>query len=317
MNFQILGTGSSHPSRSVTNDELAALVETSDEWIRTRTGIHSRYVSTGETMSDLTAEAALRALENAGTDASELDLILCSTIRGDYLTPSQACMIQQRIGASCPALDINAACSGFLYALDVAAGYFARGRVKKVLVVSAEMLSELVDWTDRATCVLFGDGAGAVVLGEGDSLLSIKLSAQGNPDPLYARNVTSNSPFWDQPHSDCYLHMNGQEVYRFAVSAMYNDVTEVVSQAGLTLDDVTYVLPHQANIRIVETGRKKLGLPPEKVLTNIETHGNISSACIPTLMDEQNRKGVFQRGDILVLCAFGAGFTTGACVLKW
>ena len=160
MNFQILGTGSSHPSRSVTNDELAALVETSDEWIRTRTGIHSRYVSTGETMSDLTAEAALRALENAGTDASELDLILCSTIRGDYLTPSQACMIQQRIGASCPALDINAACSGFLYALDVAAGYFARGRVKKVLIVSAEMLSELVDWTDRATCVLFGDGAG-------------------------------------------------------------------------------------------------------------------------------------------------------------
>ena len=125
-------------------------------------------------------------------------------------------MIQQRIGASCPALDINAACSGFLYALDVAAGYFARGRVKKVLIVSAEMLSELVDWTDRATCVLFGDGAGAVVLGEGDSLLSIKLSAQGNPDPLYARNVTSNSPFWDQPHSDCYLHMNGQEVYRFA-----------------------------------------------------------------------------------------------------
>lgn len=317
MNFQILGTGSSHPSRSVTNDELASLVETSDEWIRTRTGIRSRYVSTGETLSDLTAEAAQRALENAGVKASELDLIICSTIRGDYITPSQACVIQQRIGASCPAFDINAACSGFIYALDVAAGYFARGRAKKILIVSAEMMSKLVDWKDRATCVLFGDGAGAVVLGEGDSLLSIRLSAVGNADPLYAPNVDGNSPFCDCPHKEPYLYMNGQEVYKFAVSAMYNDVVDVVAQAGLTLEDITYVLPHQANIRIVETGRKKLGLPVEKVLTNIDTHGNISSACIPTLMDEKNRCHTFQKGDILVLCAFGGGFTTGACVLKW
>lgn len=317
MNFQIIGTGSSHPACSKTNDDLAKLVETSDEWITTRTGIKSRYVSTGETLTDLACEAAARALENSGTAAQELDLIICSTIRGDYITPSLACVVQQKIGASCPAFDINAACPGFIYALDVAAGYFARKTVKKVLIISAEMMTKMVDWNDRATCVLFGDGAGAAVLSEGDSLLSIKIAAQGNPDLLHIPNVNGNSPFCDCPKDEPFLFMNGPEVYKFAVAAMERDVKEVVEKAGLTLDDITYVLPHQANLRIIDTGRKKLKIPKEKVLVNIERHGNISSACIPTLLDELNRKSFFKRGDILALCAFGGGLTTGACVLKW
>ena len=317
MNFQIIGTGSSHPACVKTNDDLAKLVDTSDEWITTRTGIRSRYISTGETLTDLSCDAAQKALENAGVTPKELDLIICSTIRGDYLTPSLACVVQQRLGATCPAFDLNAACSGFVYSLDVAAGFFSRGTVKKVLIISAEMMSKMVDWNDRATCVLFGDGAGAAVLAEGNHLLSCKLTAQGDTELLYIPHVNGNSPFYDWPDQHPFLFMNGQGVYKFAVAAMERDVLDVVRQAGITLDDVSYLLPHQANLRIIETGRKKLGLPPEKVLTNIDKHGNISSACIPTLLDEQNRKGTFHKGDILVLCAFGGGLTTGACVLKW
>ncbi len=317
MNFQIIGTGSSHPACVKTNDDLAKLVDTSDEWITTRTGIRSRYISTGETLADLSCDAAQKALENAGVTPQELDLIICSTIRGDYMTPSLACIVQQRIGATCPAFDLNAACSGFVYSLDVAAGFFSRGTVKKVLIISAEMMSKMVDWNDRATCVLFGDGAGAAVLAEGDHLLSCKLTAQGDTELLYIPHVNGNSPFHDWPDEHPFLFMNGQGVYKFAVAAMERDVLDVVKQAGLTLDDITYLLPHQANLRIIETGRKKLGLSPEQVLTNIDKHGNISSACIPTLLDEQNRQGTFHKGDILVLCAFGGGLTTGACVLKW
>ena len=309
MNFQILGTGSSHPSCSVTNDELAALVETSDEWIRTRTGIHSRYVSTGETMSDLTAEAALRALENAGTDASELDLILCSTIRGDYLTPSQACMIQQRIGASCPALDINAACSGFLYALDVAAGYFARGRVKKVLIVSAEMLSELVDWTDRATCVLFGDGAGAAVIRLSDNhAYHCVLGARGDTALLHAGGAGCDERF---------VHMEGKAVFRFASDTVPKCVMQVLDTAGLTMKDIDYVVCHQANGRIIDHVMKKLNAPAEKFYKNMQSYANTSAASIAIALDEMNEKGLLKPGTRIVCVGFGAGLTWGGTLLTF
>ncbi|HMM32889.1 MAG TPA: 3-oxoacyl-ACP synthase, partial [Clostridia bacterium] len=194
MGFSLIGTGSAYPARRVTNDELSKLVDTSDEWIRTRTGVKERRVLTNETLGDIAYEAAKRALADAGIEPKELDLIVCATIRNDYITPSLACVLQKRLGASCMSLDINAACSGFLYALDVADGYFARKRVKKALVVAAEAMSKMVDWTDRATCVLFGDGAGAAVLTEGDDLLSLRVSADGNTESLGIPNIEGKSP---------------------------------------------------------------------------------------------------------------------------
>lgn len=317
MNYKIIGTGSARPAASKSNNDLTEFLDTSDEWISTRTGIKSRHVCTTETISTLAADAGKAALQNAGIEASELDYIICATIRGDYFTPSLGCVVQKAIGAHCPAFDINAACSGFLYSLDAAAGYFARGRAKKILVVAAEVMSTMVDWQDRATCVLFGDGAGAVVLGEGDGLLSIKLTAEGNTDYLRIPSVTGNSPFNHFEHQNSYLHMQGQDVYKFAVTAMARDLAEVIQKAGLNQSDVDYVLPHQANMRIIDSAKKKLDIAPDKYYTNIETCGNTSCAGVAMLLDEMNRKGLFKPGNILALAAFGAGLTTGACVIRW
>ncbi len=317
MSFQILGTGSAHPACSQTNDDLSAFLDTSDEWISTRTGIKSRYVCTTETISDLAVEAGRAALRDAGVEPEELDLIICSTIRGDYITPALACVVQNRLGATCPAFDINAACSGFVYMLDVAAGYFARKRVKKVLLIAAEEMSKLLDWKDRRTCVLFGDGAGAAVLGEGDGLRSIRITTSGNMDVLRIPNVQGNSPFGETKDCESYLFMDGQEVYKFAVNAMCNDIRTVIKEAGLTEDDVDFVLPHQANLRLIETAKKRLGIPPEKFHVNISRYGNTSSAGVAILMDEMHRAGAFHPGDVLVISTFGGGLTTGACTLVW
>ncbi len=317
MSFSIIGTGSAFPECSKTNGELSQLVETSDEWISTRTGIKSRHICTTETMTELTAQAGRRALENAGISAQELDLIICSTIRGDTITPSQACLIQKELGATCPAFDVNAACTGFLYALDIALGYFARKRAKKILIVAAETMSKLLDWTDRATCVLFGDGAGAAVLAEGDGLLSIKISATGSDDFLKIDSTPGNSPFSAQLPNRPFLEMNGKEVYKFAVASMCHDLEEVIQEAGLSAQEIDLVLPHQANLRIIETAKGKLGIPEERYRMNIERFGNTSSASIPILMDELNRGGELKKGDTLALAAFGGGLTSGACVLRW
>ena len=222
-----------------------------------------------------------------------------------------------QLGASCPAMDVNAACSGFLYALDVAAGYFARCRARRVLVVAAEAMSRLVDWTDRSTCVLFGDGAGAVVLGEGDALKVIHLTVQGNAQPLSASHLEGNCPFAPSSGAGSFLQMDGGKVYKFAVSSMVRDVMTVVEEAGLSLEDVGHVVPHQANLRIIEAAAHRLHLPMERCLVGIEDMGNISAACIPILLDRANRAGKLAHGEWLVLTAFGAGFTSGACVLRW
>lgn len=317
MSFRIIGTGSAHPACSKTNDDLAGFLDTSDEWIYSRTGIRSRYVCTDETISDVAEAAARAALENAGTDAGELDGIICTTIRGDYFTPSLACVIQERLGARCPAFDINAACTGFLYALDVAAGFFARKRTKKILVVSCENMSKLLDWSDRSTCVLFGDGAGAVVLSEGDGLLSIRVSAQGNRKIMFIPNVSGDSPFNRAPRPKSVLTMQGHDVYKFAVGGMVAQLEGAVRDAGLEQKDVTWVLPHQANLRIIDAAKKRLEIPEERYCCNIAHYGNISSAAIPILMDELNRKDTFRTGDILAMVAFGGGLTSGACVLRW
>lgn len=317
MSYKILGTGSAHPKRSVTNDDLAEFLDTSDEWIYTRTGIKSRYICTDEPISDIAVKAGQAALENAGVSAEQLDAIICSTARGDYFTPSMACILQQRLGAVCPAFDLNAACTGFLYALDVADGYFVRGRAKKILVVACENMSRLLDWRDRSTCVLFGDGAGAAVLGEGENLLSIYLSAQGNLENMNIPNVGGNSPFSGAAAAESFLGMKGQEIYKFAVAAMTGDLERVIREAGLKQEEIDYVLPHQANQRIIDTAKKRLSIPEDRYCSNIDRYGNVSSASIPILLDELNRKNTFKIGDLLALTAFGGGLTSGACVIRW
>jgi 3-oxoacyl-[acyl-carrier-protein] synthase-3 len=214
---------------------------------------------------------------------------------------------------------VSAACTGFLYGLDIAASYFARKPQQKILLVGADAMSRMVDWQDRSTCVLFGDGAGAAVLGPGEDLLNIQLTAQGDIAPLYVPNGWGNSPFHqaeEQPQAP-YLVMDGQEVFRFAVTSMVQTVERVLADAGLTKDDVDYLIPHQANIRIIDAAVHRLKLPQERCLTNIALRGNTSAACVAILLDESNRAGRLQKGDILVLTAFGGGLTTGACVLRW
>lgn len=317
MSFSILGTGRGIPRQVMSNDDLTQIVDTSDEWIRTRSGIQERKICTDESISDLCAMAAKNALENAGVDPGELDLIICSTIRGEYISPAQACVIQKEIGAHCPAFDVNAACSGFIYALDIAAGYFARGRVKKVLVVSMDNMTNNIDWNDRSTCVLFGDGGGAVVLGEGDDLLSIEITTKGNTDYIVIPRGENSSPFYKNGSQRPVLYMNGREVYKFAVNAMTNVLTKVMEEAGVTGETIDYVIPHQANIRIIDTAQSRLGIPKEKIICDIASYGNTSSGSIPIALDELNREGKLRPGQTIALAAFGGGLTTGGCVLRW
>ena len=341
MNFSIIGTGSALPGTCQSNEVISHLVDTSDQWIRERTGIQGRHILNKANLSDIAKRAALHAIEDAGIDPKELDLIICTTVRGDFATPPLACIVQHDIGATCPAFDMNGGCCGFLIGLDVAESYFASGKVKKMLIVSAEAMSRCMDWNDRSTCVLFGDGAAAVVLEEGDSLLSIHLTTDGNADYLRIANSFGNCPIDESylqgrnPEADIvseigkqidknedgkpyqYLKMDGQEVYKFAISSMCREIPIALEQAGLTMADVDLFLPHQANIRIINGARVRLKIPKDKIRTNLEHCGNTSSASIPLLLDEVNRKGELKKGSILLLSAFGAGLTTATCVLRW
>lgn len=318
MSFQILGTGKCVPSKILTNQDLTGMVDTSDEWIVTRTGISTRHVATTETITGMSIAAANAALENSGVRPEELDLILCATIRGDYMTPSNACMIQQGIGAKCPAYDINAACSGFVYALDTADSYFRSRKVKKVLIVAFEMMSKLIDWTDRNTCVLFGDGGGAVVLSEGDDLLGIHLTASGNNNLLSIPNMQGESPFIpkeEKPHQ--VLNMNGSEVFKFAVTGIVKELTSVMEQANVNKEEIGVVLLHQANQRIIQSAKQKLKMDHAEFVSNLDRYGNTSSGSIPILLDELNREGKLKKGQLIAMVAFGGGLTTGACILRW
>lgn len=317
MSFKILGTGSYVPQRVVTNDELSTFLDTSDEWISERTGIRARHISTTETTSDLAYQAAIRALENAKVSAKELDMIICATISSDLASPSVAIMVQKMIGATCPAMDISAACSGFVYALDTAAGFFERKKAKKILLLGAERLSKMLDWEDRGTCVIFADGAGAVVLGEGDNYLSSKLTAKGDDDVIKIPNYVGLSPYFTREAEKPCINMKGREVFKFAVNAMCKDVVEVLEEANLSQEDVAFVIPHQANLRIIDSVKKKLTISPEKYCYNIDRYGNTSSASIPLVLDEINREGKIKDGDYIVFSAFGGGLTTAACVIKW
>ncbi len=307
MSFKILGTGSALPAAIVTNDDLAQIVDTSDEWIRSRTGIRERRIIRGETLTELTAAAAKQALGDANIEPDELDLILCATLEGDYIVPSLACTVQTAIGAHCPAMDIGAACTGFLYGLDVAAAYFAAGKAHHILLIGAEYLSRFIDFTDRGTCVLFGDGAGAVVLERGEGLRYLRVWAQGRAEPL---NIPAS-------HQRPYISMNGQEIFRFAVTTVLSNIKLALKETKLQPQNIDCFLLHQANGRIIEEVQNRLNIPEDKLPQNLERCGNTSAACIPLLLDELNRKNRFKIGDTLLLAAFGGGLTSGVCILDW
>ena len=315
--MKISGTGSVLPKKVVTNEMLSQFLDTSDEWIRTRTGVKSRHVISDERLEDMAIEAARKALDDAGVAVSELDFIICSNVVNEYITPQLSCIIQGGIGASCPCIDINCACAGFIYALEIAESFYRSGRVKNVLVVCAEEPSRMTDWSDRRTCVLFGDGAGAAVLTPGDNIRSIKLSASSATDKLWQYRKLQPTPYITKEEDDVPLQMKGQDVFKFAVKAASRDITRVLTESGCSKDDVDHYLLHQANIRIINSIQEFLEQPVEKFPTNVEDHGNSSSSSCPILLDECNRKGLFRKGDLIVMSAFGAGFVSGALLLEW
>lgn len=305
------------PKKVVTNEMLSQFLDTSDEWIRTRTGVKSRHVISDERLEDMAIEAACKALDDAGVAVSELDFIICSNVVNEYITPQLSCIIQGGIGASCPCIDINCACAGFIYALEIAESFYRSGRVKNVLVVCAEEPSRMTDWSDRRTCVLFGDGAGAAVLTPGDNIRSIKLSASSATDKLWQYRKLQPTPYITKEEDDVPLQMKGQDVFKFAVKAASRDITRVLTESGCSKDDVDHYLLHQANIRIINAIQEFMEQPVEKFPTNVEDHGNSSSSSCPILLDECNRKGIFKKGDLIVMSAFGAGFVSGALLLEW
>lgn len=318
MSFRVLGTGMYVPPKVVTNDDLSQFLDTNDAWIQQRVGVRERHISTSETAADMAAKAALAALENSGVAPEEIDLILAATVSGESISPSVSCMVQKILGLSCMAMDINAACSAFDFLLETAAGFFARGKAKKVLVIGAERMSRILDWEDRSTCVIFGDGAGAAVLGTGENYIDAVFDVKGGDDVIDIRQPVGSSPFYERgQEKKAVAHMAGQETFKFAVTAICRDCREILQRNGLTFDDIAYIVPHQANQRIIDFASRKLKVAKEKFYTNIERYGNTSSASIPIALDELNRAGKLKRGDYLLLPAFGGGLASACCLLRW
>ena len=319
---RIAGTGSYLPDKVLTNADLAQFVDTSDEWIAARTGIRERHVAAeGETTGDLAFHAATRALEAAGVQASELDLIVLGTTTPDLIFPSTACLLQHRLGANgCPAFDVNAACSGFIYALTVADKFIRSGAAKTALVVGAETLTRMLDWSDRGTCVLFGDGAGAVVLkADGDTgILSTHLHADGGKKELLWNPVGVSVGFKpEEPNVGVKVLMTGNEVFKHAVKALDSVVEETLEANGIDRHAIDWLIPHQANLRIIEATAKRLDMPMERVIVTVDKHGNTSSGSVPLALDEAVRSGKVQRGQLLLLEAFGGGFTWGSALVRY
>ncbi len=315
---RIIGTGSYLPEKVVTNDDLARTLDTSDEWIRTRTGIQSRHVAAdGQLASDLALPAAQRALKSAHVDAADIDLIIVATTTPDIIFPGTACILQAKLGvAGCPAFDVQAVCSGFVYALTIADLFIRAGQATRVLVVGTEVYSRILDWSDRGTCVLFGDGAGAVIVAasEKPGILATKLHADGtHKEMLCVPGSVSGGKVWGSP----FVHMDGGSVFKFAVRVFEEGANEVLEAAGLTVSDLDWFIPHQANIRIMEATARKLGLPKEKLIATVHHHGNTSAASIPLALDEAVRDGRIHPGQTLLLEGVGGGFTWGAVLLRW
>lgn len=317
MAVKFLGTGFYVPKNVVTNDDLSKMVDTSDEWIRQRVGVEERHISTGETAADFAYHAAREALDDAKISAEELDLIIAATISAETLCPTVAGYVQKRIGANCPAFDISSACSGFMFALETAVSFISGRGYKKVLILGAERLSKIVDWTDRGTCVIFGDGAGAAVLGQGENYLSSFLFTDAGDEVIKIPSFSGASPFFEGQKQHPYIFMDGQETFKFAVNRIVEDIKTVADRAQISLEEISYIVPHQANIRIIEYASKRLKIPMEKFFINIHKYGNTSAASIPMALAELARSGKLKRGDIVALSAFGGGLSSAACIIKW
>lgn len=317
MAIKILSTGFYVPEKVITNDDLSKMVETSDEWIVQRVGIRERRVSVDETAADFAIKAAESALKKADVKPEEIDLIIAASISSDTVCPTVAGLVEQAIGASCPCFDINSACSGFIFALDTAAAFLLRGGIRNALVIGAERLSKLMDWTDRSTCVIFGDGAGAALIAPGENYLSSYLSTQGGSDVIKIPSHVGVSPFYKGEAESPTIFMDGQETFKFAVNKIVNDIKYVVEKAGLTLDQIDHVVTHQANIRIIEFASKRLKIDIDKFYINIDKYGNTSAASVPIALSELEASGKLKRGDTIVLSAFGGGLSSAACVVRY
>jgi 3-oxoacyl-[acyl-carrier-protein] synthase-3 len=321
----ILGTGSELPSKIITNHDLEKMVETSDEWITVRTGIKERRIlEEGKGNADMAFHAATRALDDASLDASDLDAIIMGTVTADYPFPSSACVLEDMLGArGVFSFDVGAACSGFLNALSVADSFIRLGKIRNALVVGSDALSRLLNWQDRTTCILFGDGAGAVVLGasdNGNGILSTKLRTDGSyAKTLYVPAGGSLKPANSKTveRNEHTITMNGKEVFKIAVRSMEDISREALEEAGVGIDQVSLVIPHQANRRIIVALAERLGVSMDKLMVNLEKYGNTSAASIPVALDEAKRQGRIQKGDVVLLNAFGAGFAWGAAVVKF
>jgi len=318
---RIAGTGSYLPERVVTNADLEKLVDTTDEWIHTRTGIRQRHIAAeGQTTSDLAFHASQRAMAAAGVTADEIDLIVVGTTTPDIIFPSTACLLQHRLGANgCTAFDVNAACSGFVYALGVADKFVRSGTSKCALVVGAETLSRMLDWSDRGTCVLFGDGAGAVVLRPDSEtgILSTHLHADGGYKELLYNPVGVSAGFKDEKNHGVRVLMAGSEVFKVAVKTLDAVVEETLAANDLDKHDIDWLIPHQANLRIITATAKRLDMPMERVVVTVDRHGNTSAGSVPLALDEAVRSGRIKRGELLLLEAFGGGFTWGSALVRY
>lgn len=320
MTSRIIGTGSCLPQTRVTNDQLSEIMDTSDEWISSRTGIRERRLVKEETGAWLAEEAARQALCQAGIRPEELELILVGTVTADHVTPSAACELQARLGAGrAMAFDVNAACSGFLFALETADAFLRAGRFQNALVVGAEVLSRIMDWSDRSTCVLFGDGAGAAVIRlDEKGILGFDQGCDGKRgEALLCANRGNNNPLVSTGREYEYVHMDGKEVYKFAVTCVPASIKKALDDAGLEVGEIKYFVLHQANLRILQSVAKRLGVPEEKFPISLDHCGNMSAASVPVLLDEINRKGMLERGDKIVLSGFGGGLSWGSIAMEW
>lgn len=325
--IEIKGTGLYAPQKVATNEDFAAIVDTTDEWIYTRTGMKRRHMSSGEATWYMAVSAAKKALMSADVNADEIDLIICSSATPDYFTPSCACLVQRELGIKvCIALDVNAACAGFVYGMDMARRYLACGDIRNALVIGSENLTKITDYSDRASCVLFGDGAAAAVVTASDRLYSSYISADGSgAKHMIARNIPPHNAFMgEKPEYDeampagnsHYLYMDGKEVYKFATNALPLAVREACAKVGITVEDLNLIIPHQANIRIIQTAAKNLGVSMDKLFVNIEEYGNTSSASIPIALTEAYAQGRIKKGDKVCLVGFGSGLTYGAVIFE-
>lgn len=322
--MRILGMGSYTPNRIVTNDDLSEIVDTNDEWISSRTGIKARHISEGETTFELGTKAALNAITDANINPLDIDVIILASMTPDSLLPNAACKIQSAIGAAnATCFDVNAACSGYVFALNIANGFLSSGMYRTALVIGAETISRVIDWTDRGTCVLFGDGAGATIVTAdnnnayfsvtgSDGVKGSVLSGGGTVLKNFLANTDSETLIFD----DYYMKMNGQEVFRFAVSKVPECIKQVLDKSEKTVDDIDYYILHQANIRIISSVAKRLHISEEKIPVNLHNYGNTSAASIPILMDEMKKDGRLHSGSKIVLSGFGAGLTWGATYME-